>query len=136
MIASRAFPRISRFQPVLNVLGNVLLTTMIAVVLFKMGPALKAITPLAPVAALLLAVGSIAAILLLTSGDALVKQTFAICNANRHVGLALLLSGQYVQARHALPIVACYALLAPVVVFVYAKCYPAQTVAPPMGRGN
>jgi predicted Na+-dependent transporter len=136
MIASQAFPRISRFQPVLNVLGNVLLTATIAVVLFKMGPALKAITPLAPVAALLLAIGSIAAILLLTSGDALVKQTFAICNANRHVGLALVLSGQYVHARNALPIVACYALLAPVIMLVYAKCYPPQTTAAATGRGN
>jgi hypothetical protein len=136
MIASRAFPRISRFQPALNVLGNVLLTTMIAAVLFKMGPALKAITPLAPVAALLLAVGSIAAILSLTFGEALVKRTFAICNANRHVGLALVLSGQYVHARNALPIVACYALLAPVIMLVYAKCYPAQTMAAATGRGN
>ncbi len=110
-----------RFQPVLNVLGNVLFTAMTAVVLFKMGPALKAITPLVPVAASLLAVGSMAAILLLRFRDVLVRDAFAICNANRHVGLALLLSGQYMHARSALPIVACYALLAPLIMFAYVK---------------
>jgi len=121
VIAWFAPGRSQRLQPVLNVLGNVLFTVMVAVVLFKMGPALKAITPLVSVAASLLAVGCIAAILLLRFRDVLVRQTFAICNANRHVGLALLLSGQYIHARNALPIVACYAVLAPLIMFAYVK---------------
>jgi len=115
-----------KVQPALNVLGNVVLTLIMALMLFKMGPALKAITPLVPLAALLIAVGSIAAIQLSVFGDPLVKQTVAICNANRHVGLALLLSGRYLHARNALPAVACYALLAPLVMFVYVKRYPAS----------
>ena len=121
VIAWFAPGRSQRLQPVLNVLGNVLFTVMVAVVLFKMGPAVKAITPLVSVAASLLAVGCIAAILLLLFRDVLVRQTFAICNANRHVGLALLLSGQYIHARNALPIVACYAVLAPLIMFAYVK---------------
>jgi hypothetical protein len=65
-----------------------------------------------------LAVGSIAAILLFCFGDELLKQTFAICNANRHVGLALLLIGEYGGARIGLPAVACYyALAAPLAMF-------------------
>jgi predicted Na+-dependent transporter len=115
-----------KVQPALNVLGNVVLTLIMALMLFKMGPALKAITPLVPLAALLIAVGSIAAIQLSVFGDPLVKQTVAICNANRHVGLALLLSGRYLHARNALPAVACYALLAPLVMFVYVKRYLAS----------
>jgi BASS family bile acid:Na+ symporter len=130
-------PKISqRLQPVLNVLGNIALTAMIAVVLIKMGPALKALTPLVPVAALLLAVGSIATMLPFRFSDPLVKETFAICNANRHVGLALLLTGQYVRARNGLPTVACYALLAPLIMFAYVKWHRSPREIAAMGRGN
>jgi len=115
-------PRTSqRIQVSANVVGNVLFAALLAMVLFKMGPALKGITPLVPVAALLLAAGSMAAILMLPSSNQQVKTTFAICNANRHVGLALLLSGQYQGSRSALPTIACYALLAPLIMFVYAR---------------
>jgi bile acid:Na+ symporter, BASS family len=130
-------PKISqRLQPVLNVLGNIALTAMIAVVLFKLGPALKAVTPLVPVAALLLAVGSIAAMLPFRFSDALVKETFAICDANRHVGLALLLTGQYVRARNGLPTVACSALLAALIMFAYVKWHPSRRGIAAMGSGN
>jgi len=63
------------------------------------------------VAALLLAVGSVLAIRFLLRADVLTDRTLAICNANRHVGLALLLSGQYLHAKAALPAVAAYALV-------------------------
>jgi hypothetical protein len=56
---------------------------------------------------------SVAAIRLIGIGDPLVKRTFAICNANCHVGLALLLSDQYLHAPRALPAIACYAIVAP-----------------------
>jgi predicted Na+-dependent transporter len=137
MLVSWIAPKKSQqFQPVLNVLGNVVLTVMLAAVLFKMGPALKTVTPWVPVAALLLAVGSILSILPFKFSDALVKQTFAVCNANRHVGLALLLTGQYVHARDALPAEACYALLAPLVMFAYVKLYPARTATVETGSSN
>jgi hypothetical protein len=48
-----------------------------------------------PVDALLLALGSVAAIgLLVPKADELSKRTLAIYNANRHIGLAPRLSGQ------------------------------------------
>lgn len=110
-----------RLQPVMNTLGNLLFTAIVALVLYKMGPALKGVTPLVPLASLLLAVGSMGAILLVRTKDAIIQQTFTICNANRHVGLALLLSNQYVQTRQSLPVVACYAVLVPFIVIAYAK---------------
>ena len=112
---------LQRSQVILNLLGNILFYALVVVVLLKMGPALEAVTPLVPVAASLLAAGSMAGVLLLSFGDALVKETFAVCNANRHVGLALLLAGQYVHARNALPVIACYALIAPLIMFAYVK---------------
>jgi bile acid:Na+ symporter, BASS family len=112
-----------KYQTTLNLAGNSILTILIGLMLFKMGPALKAITPMLPIVALLLAAGSMGAIWLIGLGDPVTKETFAICNANRHVGLALLLSGQYLHARRAVPAIACYALIAPVVMFAYAWWY-------------
>lgn len=109
-----------KYQVTLNVLGNALLTILIVLVLVKLGPALKAITPMLPVVALLLAVGSVGMVWLMRISDPQVKRTFAICNANRHVGLALLLSGQYFRSTKGLPAIACYALIAPVVIIAYA----------------
>ena len=137
MVIAWFAPKISqRFQPALNLLGNIVLTAMIAAVLFKMGPALKTVTPLVLVAVLLLAAGSIAAILLFKFSDAIVKETFAICNANRHVGLALLLTGQYVRAQNSLPVVACYALLVPLIMFAYVKWQRSQRGTPTTGTGQ
>ena len=59
---------IQRFQVLLNLLGNILFYALVVVVLLKMGPALEAVTPLLPVAALLLAAGSKAGILLFSFG--------------------------------------------------------------------
>lgn len=120
-------PKASQWtQPIMNVSGNILFTLTIIVILVKLGPSLKNLTVLTPVAAFLLAIGSMAAILLVRIKDALVQQTFAICNANRHVGLALLLSSQYVRSRNAFPAVVCYALIIPVIVVVYAKYFSAS----------
>jgi predicted Na+-dependent transporter len=120
---------IERVQPVMSTVGNVVLTAIMVLMLFKMGSALKAITPLVLVAAVLIAVGSIAAIRLFMIGDPLVRQTIGVCNANRHVGLALLLSGQYLHAKNGLPAVFCYALVAPVVIMVYLKMNPVEKPA-------
>jgi hypothetical protein len=69
-----------------------------------------------PVGALLLAAGSMAAIrLLVPTLDLSARRTLEICNANRHIGLALLLSGHYLRTKGALPAVAAYALIAPFV---------------------
>jgi len=114
----------AKLQPAMTVIGNVVLTVAIVLFLFKMGPAaLKALTPWLPVAALLLAVGSVLAIRFLLRADVLTDRTLAICNANRHVGLALLLSGQYLHAKAALPAVAAYALVAPLVMGATSKWF-------------
>jgi bile acid:Na+ symporter, BASS family len=110
-----------RALPVLNVLGNVGLTVIIVAVLIKMGPLLKNITPLVPVAAVLLALGSLGAIFLFRAANPATKDTFALCNVNRHVGLAVLIAGQYMHVQEAIPAVACYALIAPLVIIVYVK---------------
>jgi len=114
--------RAQRIQPAVNMLGNLLFFGLLVFVLYKIGPALKLITPLVPLAAVLLALGSIAAILILRFRNTQVKMTFAICNANRHAGLALLLTAAYLRPRgSALPTIACYALIAPVIMLLYAR---------------
>jgi len=114
----------AKLQPAMTVIGNVVLTVAIVLFLFKMGPvALKALTPWLPVAALVLAVGSVLAIRFLLRADVVTDRTLAICNANRHVGLALLLSGQYLHAKAALPAVAAYALVAPFVMGATSKWF-------------
>jgi len=122
-----AAPKISqRLQPRLTILGNLLFTGLVVGVLIKLGPALRAVTPLTPVAAALLAVGSVVAILLLPFRNVNIKETFAICNANRHVGLALLLTGEYGRGQSALPAILCYALVAPVLLLIWAKRHHAM----------
>jgi len=130
MIIARAAPKLSqKCQPPLNMLGNIVLTIILALALFKLGPALKAITPILPVVCLLLALGCISTVWVIRLKDPVVTETFAISNANRHVGLALLLSGEYMHAPQALPPIACYALLAPLVMIVCAKLYRRRTAA-------
>jgi len=127
MVMALVVPRFAtKAQPVLNVVGNVVLVVMIVLVLIKTGSTLKDFSPMLPLAALLIAVGSIAVMRVVEFKDPLVQQTFAICNANRHVGLALLISGQYLHAQKALPAVACYAIIVPLVMFAYVKLYPVR----------
>jgi len=121
LIVAMAPALADRSRQAMNVLGNLLLMGIMVAVLLKLGTSLRSVTPLVPVAAMLLAAGSIAAVPLLRFRDPLVQQTFAICNANRHVGLALLLAGQYLHTQEALPVVACYALLAPVMMVLYVR---------------
>ena len=101
-----------------NRVGNIVLTMGIIALLWFMRDALKALlTWWLPLGAILLALGSVLAIsVLVRSDDPLVKHTLAICNANRHVGLAVLLSGQYLRAKGTLPAIAAYAVIAPFVI--------------------
>jgi predicted Na+-dependent transporter len=125
MALAYLLPAISaKLQRPMTVIGNVVLTVAIVLFLFKMGPvALKALTPWLPVAALVLAIGSVLAIRFLLRADVLTDRTLAICNANRHVGLALLLSGQYLHAKAALPAVAAYGIVAPFVMGATSKWF-------------
>ena len=115
---ARFLPAFSaKAQPWMNRVGNAVLTLGIIAMLWVMRETLKGLlTWWLPLGALLLALGSVAAIrLLVPQADLLTRRTLAICNANRHVGLALLLSGQYLHMKSALPAVASYALIAPFV---------------------
>jgi len=87
----------------LNRAGNTVLTLGIIALLWFMREALKGLlTWWLPLGALLLA-----------DADPLAKRTLSICNANRHVGLAILLSGKYLHAKGALPAIATYAVIVP-----------------------
>ena len=114
----------AKMQPALTMIGNVVLTVAIVAFLFKLGPTvLKALTIWLPVSAAVLAVGSVLAIRYLLRADVLTDRTLAICNANRHVGLALLLAGHFLRAERALPAVAAYALIAPFVMAATSKWF-------------
>ena len=118
MVMARFLPEFSaKAQIWMNRIGNAVLTFGILAMLWFMREALKGLlTWWLPLGALLLALGSIAAIrVLVPTVDLLSRRTLEICNANRHIGLALLLSGHYLQAKGALPAVAAYALIAPFV---------------------
>jgi predicted Na+-dependent transporter len=134
MALAYLLPAVSaKLQRPMTVIGNVVLTVAIVAFLFKMGPvALRALTPWLPVAALVLAVGSVLAIRFLLRADVLTDRTLAICNANRHVGLALLLSGQYLHAKAALPAVAAYAIVAPFVMGATSKWFHRGEKAEPV----
>jgi FtsH-binding integral membrane protein len=112
-----------RVQRALNMFGNLVLTVVLIALLWKMGPALKETSPWLFVAVPALAVGCIAVSRMLLTYDTPGVQTLVICNVNRHAGLALLLSGQYLRTNNngALPSVACYALAAPLIMGLYAK---------------
>jgi bile acid:Na+ symporter, BASS family len=118
LVLARFLPAFSaKAQMWINRAGNAVLTLGIIAMLWFMREALKGmLTWWLPLGALVLALGSVAAIqLLLPGSEPLARRTLSICNANRHIGLALLLSGQYLQLKGALPAVAAYALIAPFV---------------------
>jgi predicted Na+-dependent transporter len=118
LLLARWLPSFStKALPWMNRLGNTVLTVGIAVLLWVMRDALKGLLTWAlPVGAVLLALGSVQAIrMLVPTTDGLTRRTLAICNANRHVGLAILLSGEFLRVKGALPAIAAYALLSPFV---------------------
>lgn len=116
----------SRIQRVLNVVGNTLLVFMVAVLLYKLGPGLMRVSPWVVLAAPLLAAGCLFAVRLLLGQRSSTVQTLSICNANRHVGLALLLSGQQIHDQRPVPAIAAYALAAILVMGLYAKFAPRE----------
>ena len=122
MLLMRFFPQFSiRARRALNLLGNAVLTLCLIALLWRLGPVLLKSSPWLPVAALLLAVGCLLVSRALLSNATPGVQTLVISNVNRHVGLALLLSGSYLHNRNCLPAIACYAFAAPLVMGVYAK---------------
>ena len=115
----------TKIRPALNTIGNVVLYAFIALMLFKMRSDLAHITPWVVIATIILAVGCMAFVPWVMRTEKSRNRTLSICNANRHVGLALLLSGHYLHSKNSLPTVACYALIVPLVLWLYGKRFGA-----------
>ena len=86
-----------------------------------MGPPLTEVSPWVIIAVLLLALGCIATSFAILVPATVGTKTLVVCNVNRHVGLALLLSGTYFGTQKALPAIAAYALAAQLMIWLYAK---------------
>jgi len=126
MLCVRFMPLISqRLAPVLNVVGNLVLVLVLVLVMVKIAPTLIGITVWLPIASVLLAIVCIAAVRLLAHADVATVRTLAICNANRFVGLALLLAGESLHRTDVVPAVACYALVVAFATLLYPKFFPA-----------
>jgi len=122
MALMRVAPAFSiKVRRALNVIGNGLLMVALIALLVKMGPALEEVSPWVAIAAILLAAGCIAASFILLAGEKVTTETLVICNVNRHVGLALLLSNTHFKNLTALPSIAAYALAAQLIMFIYAR---------------
>lgn len=130
MLLMRLWPVFStKAQQAVNIIGNMVLVVVFALMLWKMGPELRAITPWVIASAVLLLISSIAVMHLLVRGDATMVRTFAVSNANRHVGLALLLSGRYMHNRQALPIIACYAISVAILMILAPRIFRPKELA-------
>ena len=126
ILCVRFMPEGSRkLAPLLNIVGNAVLVLVIVLVLVKIAPSLVGITLWLPFTSLLLAIVCIAAIRLLVRADMPTARTLAICNANRFVGLALLLAGESLHRTDVVPAIACYALMIALATIVYPKFFPA-----------
>lgn len=122
IVLMRLLPAFStKIQRFLNLVGNALLVFMLVFMLYQMGPALGKVSPWLALAAVLLAAGCLASVRLLLAGRSSAVQTLSISNANRHVGLALLLAGQHIHDQRLIPAIAAYALAAAVIMGLYAK---------------
>ena len=119
----------TKMRSPLNMIGNALLMMTLIVLLAKIGPALTEVSPLVVIAVLLLAVGCIGASLAILTPATVVTKTLVVCNVNRHVGLALLLSGTYFRNEKALPAIAAYALTAQFMIWLYAKLASNRQIA-------
>lgn len=110
--ADKASPWMSRF-------GNLLLLAYLLLILFGLRRVLLAVGPMAAGTAFAFAVGC------MLIGHLLGGPTIALCNSNRHVGLALLVAGVnfHENLRAMIPFFAAYALLAPLIMVGYSRLY-------------
>jgi BASS family bile acid:Na+ symporter len=119
----------AKAQRTVNLIGNGVLVLVFALMLWKMGPELRAVTPWVAVAVVLLLLTSIGVMHLLVKGDPVMVRTFAVSNANRHVGLALLVSGRFMHSREALPVVASYAIAVALLMIIAPRIFRPQEAA-------
>ncbi len=116
-------------QQAFNIVGNIVLILVFALLMWKMHSQLMAVTPWVIAAVVLLLISSIVVMHLLARGDAVTVRTFAVSNANRHVGLALLISGRYMHSFDALPVVACYAISVAILMAIAPKIFRPKALA-------
>ncbi|MEO8616449.1 MAG: hypothetical protein ABI600_14995 [Luteolibacter sp.] len=126
----------TKVQRGLNLIGNAILTVAVIALLWKFGPALKDAGPWTPLAAFFLALGCMTVSLALLGRGTPGVKTLVISNVNRHVGLALLLSGQYLHNKNALPAIACYAIAALLVMAIYTKLAGVMPTLHPSHENN
>lgn len=103
-------------EPWMSRLGNVMLLAYLVIILLGLGKALIAVGLAATGVVILFAIACLA------FGHFLAGPTIALSNANRHVGLALLIAGLNTNrpASSIVPFFAAYALLAPLLLVGYA----------------
>jgi BASS family bile acid:Na+ symporter len=130
MLLMHLAPRFSqKAQRGMNMVGNLVLTLVFILLLWKMGPQLKTTTPRIVLATFLLLVVSILVMHLLVRGDAIVVRTLAVSNANRHVGLVLLLMGRFQRAQDVVPVIACYAILVAILLVLSPRIFRPRELA-------
>lgn len=127
-LIARFLPTVAlRVNRPLAFVGNFLLAVVLIALLIKLGPVVKSTSPWIFVAAILLAAGCLAGTRVLIGRGNPHTSTFAVGNVNRHVGLALLVSGQLIHIPKALPAIAAYALAAPLVMALWTRFTPKTT---------
>lgn len=130
MMLMRLAPTFSKkAQRGLNMAGNLVLTLVFVLLVWKMRADLETVTPWIVLATFILMVASIASMHLLLRADRIVVRTLAVSNANRHVGLALLLMNRFKRSHDALPVIACYAILVALFLVVAPRIFRPQEVA-------
>jgi len=102
--------------PWMSRLGNLLLIAYLCLILFGLRKALMAAGPWAAATSATFAIGCIGV------GHVLGGPTIALSNANRHVGLVVLIVGLNFSAdvKRVVPVLAAYALLTPILMTLYA----------------
>jgi len=116
-------------QQAMNIIGNLVLTVVFVLLLWKMRADLATVTPWIVLAAFLLLVTSVAVMHLLLRIDRVGVRTLAVSNANRHVGLALLLMGRFKRIPDALPVIASYAILVVLLMIVAPRIFRPHELA-------
>ena len=130
MMLMRLAPAFCRkAQQGMNLIGNLVLTLVFVLLLWKFRADLATVTPWIVLATFLLLVTSVTVMHLLLRIDPVAVRTLAVSNANRHVGLALLLMGRFKRTTDALPVIACYAILVALLMVVAPRIFRPRELA-------
>jgi len=130
MLLMRLVPTFStKAQRGMNVIGNLVLTLVFVLLLWKMRADLAGVTHWIVLADFLLLVASVAGMHLLLRVDPVTVRTLSVSNANRHVGLALLLMNRFKRTHDAVPVIACYAILVVILMVAAPRIFRPRELA-------